>query len=108
MAIESYSDNEDDAAIVRAKRRIAALEQEVEILRASNKRAKPYVFSLLLTWYFMLNVHRQTDSNVHKGRVIHRLVSLFDGLEDLIAENDRHEELLDSLDSPDQFVSTQE
>ncbi|KAG1786639.1 uncharacterized protein HD556DRAFT_1248044 [Suillus plorans] len=91
MAIESSSDHDDAAAVVRAKRRIAALEQEVEVLRASNKRVKP-----------------QIDSNVHKGRAIRRLVSLFDGLEDLIAENDRREELLDSLDLPDQLVSTQD
>ncbi|KAG1795911.1 hypothetical protein EV424DRAFT_1547313 [Suillus variegatus] len=91
MAIESSSDHDDAAAVVRAKRRIAALEQEVEVLRASNKRVKP-----------------QIDSNVHKGRAIRRLVSLFDGLKDLIAENDRREELLDSLDLPDQLVSTQE
>lgn len=49
MAIESSSDHDDAAAVVRAKRRIAALEQEVEVLRASNKRVKPYVFGLFLT-----------------------------------------------------------
>ncbi|KAG1847224.1 hypothetical protein F4604DRAFT_1688142 [Suillus subluteus] len=91
MAIESYSDNEDNTAVICAKQRIAALEQELEVLKASNKRVK-----------------LQTDSNVHKGRVIRRLVSLFDGLKDLIAENDRREELLDSLDSPDQPVYTQD
>jgi hypothetical protein len=50
----------------------------------------------------------RTDSNIHKGRAIRRLVSLFDGLEDLIAENDRREDLLEALNSPDQLVTTQE
>ncbi|KAG1880793.1 hypothetical protein F4604DRAFT_1922421 [Suillus subluteus] len=37
MAIESSSDHDDGAVIVRAKRCIVALEQEVEALRASSK-----------------------------------------------------------------------
>jgi hypothetical protein len=35
------SDHENDLAVVRAKRRITALEQELDTLKASNKRIKP-------------------------------------------------------------------
>ncbi|KAG2120274.1 hypothetical protein DEU56DRAFT_735345 [Suillus clintonianus] len=85
---ESDSDREDDTTAARAKRRIAALEQELENIRAS-KRSKPH-----------------SNSNVHKGRGIRRLVSLFDSLEDLVAENDRREDLLQSLDSQDELDRT--
>jgi len=53
-------------------------------------------------------VHRQANSNIHKGRCIRRLVSLFDSLEDLVAENDQREELLQSLDSQDELVMNRE
>jgi hypothetical protein len=51
MAIESYCDNEDNTAIICARWHIVALEQELEVLKASNKWVKLYIFSLLLTWW---------------------------------------------------------
>ncbi|KAI6141161.1 hypothetical protein BKA82DRAFT_3977752 [Pisolithus tinctorius] len=58
----------------RSKRRIAALELELETMRASSKKS-----------------HR-CDSYVHRGRAIRRLVTLYENVEDLIAAFDRHQE----------------
>ncbi|KAG1730634.1 hypothetical protein EDD22DRAFT_960691 [Suillus occidentalis] len=59
-------------ADARAKRRIAALEDELERMR--HKRGTK---------------QRKTTYFVVQGRAIHRLVVLYTSLEDLIAENDR-------------------
>ncbi|KAG0698671.1 hypothetical protein DFH29DRAFT_1002598 [Suillus ampliporus] len=87
---ESDSDREDDTTAARAKWRIAALEQELETIRSS-KRSES-----------------QANSNMHKGRCIRQLVSLFDSLEDLVGENDRCEELMQSLDSQDELVTNRD
>ncbi|KAG0698048.1 hypothetical protein DFH29DRAFT_984041 [Suillus ampliporus] len=78
---QSDSDRKDDTAAARAKRSLIQ---------------------------FGCNVHRQSNSNVHKGRGIRRLISLFNSLEDLVAENDRREELLQSLDSQDELVTSRD
>ncbi|KIK92910.1 hypothetical protein PAXRUDRAFT_12950 [Paxillus rubicundulus Ve08.2h10] len=78
------SDDEVQATQTRAKRRIAALEFELETLKASSK--KP----------------RQNDTMAHRGRAIRRLITLYDNVEDLIAEYDRRQEL--AAEDPDQGV----
>ncbi|KAG0694654.1 hypothetical protein DFH29DRAFT_1006133 [Suillus ampliporus] len=87
---ESDSDRKDDTTAARAKQCIVALEQELETIRSS-KRSK-----------------LQANSNMHKGRCIRRLVSLFDSLEDLVGENDRREELMQLLDSQDELVTNRD
>ncbi|KAG2142499.1 hypothetical protein BD769DRAFT_1348560 [Suillus cothurnatus] len=56
----------------RAKRRIAVLEEEVEILKQDRETKQ-----------------RKTTYYVSQGRAIRRLVALYTPIEDLIAENDR-------------------
>ncbi|KAG6370798.1 hypothetical protein JVT61DRAFT_11005 [Boletus reticuloceps] len=70
----SYSGDEVQASHARAKRRIVALELELDTLKASSK--KP----------------RQSHTTVNRGRAIRRLVSLYNNVEDLIAEYDRRQE----------------
>ncbi|KAI6151179.1 hypothetical protein BKA82DRAFT_4013723 [Pisolithus tinctorius] len=80
---ESQSDDgqpsgDEDALHVahcRSKRQIAALELELETMRASSKKSR-----------------RQQDSYVHWGRAIRRLVTLYENVKDLIAAFDRHQE----------------
>ncbi|KIN98227.1 hypothetical protein M404DRAFT_10623 [Pisolithus tinctorius Marx 270] len=80
---ESQSDDrqpsgDEDALHVahcRSKRQIAALELELETMRASSKKSR-----------------RQQDSYVHQGRAIRRLVTLYENVEDLITVFDRHQE----------------
>ncbi|KAG1896320.1 uncharacterized protein F5891DRAFT_958819 [Suillus fuscotomentosus] len=57
----------------RAKRRIAVLEEEVEILKQDK-----------------VTKQRKTTYYVSQGRAIRRMVALYTPIEDLIAENDRH------------------
>ncbi|KAG2131895.1 hypothetical protein BD769DRAFT_1666362 [Suillus cothurnatus] len=57
----------------RAKRRIAVLEEEVEILKQDRETKQ-----------------RKTTYYVSQGRAIRRLVALYTPIEDLIAKNDRH------------------
>ncbi|KAG1901200.1 uncharacterized protein F5891DRAFT_1187896 [Suillus fuscotomentosus] len=63
----------------RAKRRIASLMSEVEILK-QDKATK----------------HRKTTYYISQGRAIRRMVVLYASIDDLIAENDRHCEGCDS------------
>ncbi|KAF8839843.1 hypothetical protein BDN67DRAFT_969490 [Paxillus ammoniavirescens] len=69
------SGDEVQAAQTRAKRRIAALELEVESLKEVSKKSR-----------------RQNDLYIHRGRAIRRLVTLYDNIEDLISEYDRRQE----------------
>ncbi|KAG2096308.1 uncharacterized protein F5147DRAFT_778356 [Suillus discolor] len=69
----------------RAKRKIAALMEEVEILK-QDKATK----------------QRKTTYYISQGRAIRRLVVLYTPIEDLIAENDRHcEDNADSDPTPE-------
>ncbi|KAG2739898.1 hypothetical protein P692DRAFT_20754663 [Suillus brevipes Sb2] len=67
----------------RAKRRIAALEEELETLR--NERGSK---------------QRKTTYYVAQGRAIRRMVTLYATLEDLIGENDRRYESMSLTDEP--------
>jgi len=72
----------------RAKRRIAVLEEEVEILKQDRETKQRYVSSRILQ--VILTPHyRKTTYYVSQGRAIRRLVALYTPIEDLIAENDR-------------------
>ncbi|KAG1817510.1 uncharacterized protein BJ212DRAFT_1480085 [Suillus subaureus] len=62
-------------AKARAKHRIAALEDELEIMQQERGMKQ-----------------RKTTYYIAQGRVIHRLVILYASLEDLISENDRRYE----------------
>ncbi|KIK46063.1 hypothetical protein CY34DRAFT_76759 [Suillus luteus UH-Slu-Lm8-n1] len=66
----------------RAKRRIAVLEEELEMIR-QEKGGK----------------QRKTTFYVSQGRAIRRLVVLYHSVEDMIAENDRRYEFRSSLES---------
>lgn len=68
----------------RAKRRIATLMEEVELLK-QDKATK----------------QRKTTYYVSQGRAIRRLVALYTPIEDLIAENDRRCEYHDEAISPE-------
>ncbi|KAG1736177.1 hypothetical protein EDD22DRAFT_787567 [Suillus occidentalis] len=70
----------------RAKRRITALEEEVESMK-QERRGK----------------QRKTTYYVAQGRAIHRMVCLYTSLEDLVAENNRRYE--DSDESTMEYVA---
>ncbi|KAG2743787.1 hypothetical protein P692DRAFT_201722837 [Suillus brevipes Sb2] len=66
----------------RAKRRIAALEEELEMMRQERGGKQ-----------------RKTTLYVAQGRAIRRLVVLYHSLEDMVAENDRRYEFSSSAES---------
>ncbi|KAG1758358.1 hypothetical protein EDD22DRAFT_956982 [Suillus occidentalis] len=66
----------------RAKRRIAALEEELEVMRQERGGKQ-----------------RKTTFYVAQGRAIRRLIVLYHSLEDMIAENDRRYEFNSSVDT---------
>lgn len=82
----------------RAKRRIVALEEELENMKQDKGTKQRFVKSPLLHLCFLLiEFRRKTTYYVAQGRAIRRMVVLYTSLEDLIAENDRrYEELPES------------
>jgi hypothetical protein len=77
-------------AYAGAKWRISALEQQIEnIQQAGEKRKsyKPYSFA----WVLLIDSSMDSDlqSNITQGRIIPRLVSMFDSVDEMVEENDR-------------------
>ncbi|KAH7926004.1 hypothetical protein BV22DRAFT_1010124 [Leucogyrophana mollusca] len=72
-------DGEEAAFRARTKRRISALENELEDARSTSKKQR-----------------NEEASVVNRGRVIRRLVSMFDSVGDMVAENDRRADMLDT------------
>lgn len=85
-------DGTNTAIYAGAKRRIASLEQQIQTLQQAGSKRKSCVVCILLL--FMLNTC-QSDvlSNVTQGRVIHRLVSMFETLTEIVDESDRRRDL---------------
>ncbi|KAG1825178.1 hypothetical protein EV424DRAFT_1320325 [Suillus variegatus] len=79
---ESNQDSESTAAAAslqaRQRRRIVQLEEKLEVLEAGRATKE-----------------RQSNYYIAQGRVIRRVVSLFDNIEDLVIENDRRCDLND-------------
>jgi hypothetical protein len=76
------------SAEARSKRRIAALEEELEMAKFERGTKQRFV-SLLTICLLLIDLQRKTTYFVSQGRVIRRMVALYISLEDLIAENDR-------------------
>jgi hypothetical protein len=77
----------------RAKRRIAALEEELQMIKQERRHKQRFVVS----HYFppclvLIDPQRKTTYYVAQGRAIRRMAVLYNSLEDLIAENDRRYE----------------
>ncbi|KAH7908634.1 hypothetical protein BJ138DRAFT_1012408 [Hygrophoropsis aurantiaca] len=84
---EEISSSEEGASFqARAKRRIAVLEQDLATLRGGTRKQS-----------------RRTDTVAHRGRAIRRIVSLFNDVEDLIAEYDRRADF--AAEHPDEDVN---
>ncbi|KAH7917379.1 hypothetical protein BV22DRAFT_978092, partial [Leucogyrophana mollusca] len=82
---DDASQTDPVAAAQRSKRRIQALEAEVEALREGSKKRRA-----------------DASTTVNRGRLLRRVVSLFDHVPDLIRENDRREALADDMLGDDQ------
>jgi hypothetical protein len=79
----------------RAKRRIAALEEELETMKQDRGTKQRFAMSPFLNLCLLLiESRRKTTYYVAQGRAIRRMVVLYTSLEDLIAENDRRYEEL--------------
>jgi hypothetical protein len=97
------------SAEARSKRRIAALEEELEMAKFERGTKQRFV-SLLAICLLLIDLQRKTTYFVSQGRVIRRMVALYISLEDLIAENDRRCEEGWEDSTPEQvvfFCSTQ-
>ncbi|KAG1789010.1 uncharacterized protein HD556DRAFT_1244350 [Suillus plorans] len=82
------------AAHVQAlqRRKIAQLEEKLEALQ-SGRAVKERCGRYRTYWVALLTIYvRQTIWYVTKGRAIRRVVTLFDSIEDLVAENNRRYE----------------
>jgi hypothetical protein len=91
---EGHDDVNDPllASYAGAKRRIAALEQQLQNLRDAGAKRKQLVtplVTLILQLLTALFYGSNQVTNITRGRVICRLVSLFDSVEELIEEDDR-------------------
>lgn len=86
------TDGTNTALYAGAKRRIASLEQQIQTLQQVGSKRKSYVICILLRLMFN---YCQSDvlSNVTQGRVIHRLVSMFETLTEIVDESDRRRDL---------------
>jgi hypothetical protein len=85
----------------RAKRRIAALEEEIQTMRQEKGKKQRFVAYHFTHCLFLTDYQRKTTYYVAQGRAIRRMSVLYTNIEDLIAENDRRYEettLDDSLD----------
>lgn len=81
-----------DSAFVQARqrRKIAELEGKLESLESGRARKERYVPALdVLSYFCSLHEFRQMNYYLAQGRGFRRVVALFDGIEDLVAENDR-------------------
>ena len=91
--VPQESDDDLRATYAGAKRRIAALEQQLEDLQNADNKRKSYDFHLLKTFKSRLTdkncCGRVITSNISYGRIIPRLVSLFQTTEELVEESDR-------------------
>lgn len=77
----------------RAKRRIAALEEELQMMKREGRHKQRFVVSRYFPpCLLLINPQRKTTYYVAQGRAIRRMVVLYSSLEDLIAENDRRYE----------------
>jgi hypothetical protein len=82
-----------------AKRRIAALEQQLQDLTEAGAKRKRYIILLspvhIIIWRIQTSdldapCHgRDLTSNITQGRIIPRLVSMFQSIDELVDEHDR-------------------
>lgn len=79
------------ATYAGAKRKIAMLEEQVQNLQEMGTKPKSYV--LFTCSCFLVVSHQQAlrdiTSSVTRGRVICRLISLFESVDELVDEHDR-------------------
>lgn len=83
----------------RAKRRIAALEEELQTMKQERGTKQRFVTNYFCGYSRSLIFKRKTTYYVAQGRVVCRMVILYTSLEDLVAENDRRykEDLVDDM-----------
>lgn len=89
------------SAEARAKRRIAALEGELQTMMEQRRSKKRFVINHFSYCFrvILIDPQRKTTYYVAQGRAIRRMVVLYTSVEDLIKENDRrcNEALEDDL-----------
>jgi hypothetical protein len=73
----------------RAKRRIAALEEELHTMQQEKGKKQRFVVYHLPYCVFLIVFKRKTTYYFAQGRAIRRMTVLYTSVEDLIAENDR-------------------
>lgn len=82
----------------RHRRKIAALEEKIQVLESGHVIKQRYERHLHQFSSLIFRVVRETNYYMSQGRAIRRLVTLYDNIEDLIFENDRRCELDDNED----------
>lgn len=94
MTNDAAEPNALQATYAGAKRRIATLELQIQALHAvDSQRKKQAGCSLFMNSGFSDLFHRVAVSDVTRGRVVTRLVSLFEPVEELVNESDRRRAL---------------
>jgi hypothetical protein len=71
----------------RQRRRIADLEEKLQVLESGQAAKKRYEFYRRKC--STLTIIREINQIMSQGRAIRRIITLFDSIEDLIQENDR-------------------
>lgn len=94
------------ATYAGAKRRIAALELQLQTYQEAGSKRKKYVLSCVSSVLFDdIFVSSDIVTSVNQGRVICRLVSMFDSVDFLVDESDRRralvEDMLDNDETPE-------
>jgi hypothetical protein len=105
LALPDLSGAVPTSTEARAKRRIAALEDELETMRQERRGKQRFVILRSRPYPLLIDPRRKTTFYVSQGRAIRRMGVLYTNLEDLIAENDRRYEE-GSEDATPEYVIT--
>lgn len=92
LALPDISGAVPTSSEARAKRCIAALEDELQTMKQEKGTKQRFVACHLPRCLFLIDARRKTTYYVAQGRAVRRMTVLYTGLEDLIAENDHRYE----------------
>jgi hypothetical protein len=105
LALPDISGAVPTSAEARAKRWIAALEDELQYMKQERRGKQRFVILCSGLCPLLIDSHRKTTFYVSQGRAIRCMGILYTNLEDLVAENDcRYEE--GSEDATPEYAAT--
>lgn len=102
-AVGGNEDEELRATYAGARRRIATLEQQLQAFAEVGNKRKSYIFICFLAYLILLDCS-DTTTGITQGRVLCRLVSMFDSVDTLVDENDRRRTLMMDMEDVEETL----